>query len=221
MANDDRETFEALAQDLAEHTQRFPTGVSAEDARAMLAREMETVDHILADQPAAPLPSVPPAEPPAPSVSRREMPRGEMLLQKGADRTLVRKASPLEGEVYVKALRRIELLMTLCESGPLGAPSWRDRTLAVMQLNAKAAAWQAASEAPEQLAETRTKLAKDFALQRTLGLEAMSQLTPAFCRAKAAEFRELYLAHFCALLEDSNSLGFGSWEADPPPRIQG
>jgi hypothetical protein len=41
-----------------------------------------------------------------------------------------------ERHAVVKAMRRLHLLLLCPDSGPLGQPSWRDRALAVMALNA-------------------------------------------------------------------------------------
>lgn len=215
----DREALDALQQDMADHQRRFVGEVTGEQNRQLMAAELERVDQMLAERkPEAETPP-PPAPPPAPTIARESVAGREYLLRKEPDRPLVRVASPLEAEFLTRATARVELLLSLGDSGPLGAASWRDRLMAVMATKAKAASWKAAADAPEELAHSRATLEKDQRLLKTLGLETISQLTPAFARAKAAELEQQYLAEFLQVLEDSNALGFGDWKNPPAPNI--
>jgi len=78
---------------------------------------------------------------------------------------------------------------------------------------------RAAAQAPNELAETRRTCERDQRLLKLLGLETINELTPAFCRAKAAECERQYLFELVEVLDDSNALGFGDWKADPPKPV--
>jgi len=216
---DRHEGFELLQEDVAQHQRAHQGEVTAEANRVFLAGEMERVEQMLAAQPTLPAAEEAPALPPPPTVERRQVDGRQYLLARGPDRPLLRTASPLEAEFFVKASARCALLMELGDGGPLGAPSWRDRLLAVMATKGKAAAWTAAAQAPNELAETRRTCERDQRLLKLLGLETINELTPAFCRAKAAECERQYLFELVEVLDDSNALGFGDWKADPPKPV--
>lgn len=214
---DYHEGLDGLQADMAEHQRAFRGEVTAESNRQLAAAAIERLEKENADRKPEPAPPPPPAPPVIPITARKDRDGRQYIMRKEADRgSLLRKASPVEAEFMVKAQTRIEKLLTLRDSGPLGAASWRDRVLAVMSTKAKASSWKAAADAPEQLAHSRATLQHDQKLLKVLGLETISQLTPEFCRAKAAELERQYLAEFLQLLEDSNALGFGDWKNDAP-----
>lgn len=211
----DREALGELQADMAEHQRRFGGEVTAEDNRVLVSAELERIDRIAAETP-APMAAPPeaPAAPPPTTIAMKEVDGRRYLMKHEADRPLVRVASPIEAEFIVCAEARMLQLLELGDSGVRGAASWRDRVLAATAIKSKSAAWKAAAEAPEQLAETRRTCEKNQALLRVFGLETISQLTPAFCRAKQAELEQRYLHEFIELLEDSNRL-FGDWKNPP------
>jgi hypothetical protein len=112
------------------------------------------------------------------------------------------------------AYPRLMLLLSLPETGAMGQASWHQRVKAVMSQREKAGAWKAAADAPADLELYRYQIAKDQRLLKLFGLETISQLTPAFARAKQRELEEAFLNELCLLLDDSNAL-FGDWKADP------
>lgn len=214
----DREAFEDLQADMADHQRSHGREVTAAANQALLGPELARIEKMLAD---APVPSEPAPLPPPPvekSIERKDVGGRNYLLSKQADSSLIRVASPIEAEFLVLAEARMLLLLEHAETGVLGAASWKQRVLAVMATKAKAASWKAAAEAPEQLEQTRNTCRADYRLCKVLGLETISQLTPAFCRAKAHEFEQQFLHEFLELLEDSNPL-FGDWKNAPAPKL--
>lgn len=210
-----RDTLDAMQADMADHQRRFGGEVSAEANRSLIAGELEQAERLITHATAA-APEVP--APIEKSIKNAQVDGRNYLLSREQDRPLLRVASPIEAEFMVRAEARMMQLLTLGDTGAHGAASWRDRVLAVMEINGKAAAWKAAAEAPEQLAQTRRTCEHDQALLKVFGLETISQLTPAFCRAKAAEVQQQFLAAFIDLLESSNLL-FGDWKNPPGPKL--
>lgn len=210
-----RETLDALQADMAAHQRRFGGDVTAESNRVLVAGELEQAERMITHR------EEPAPEAPAPvekSIERAQVEGRNYLLSREQDRPIVRVASPIEAEFMVLAEARMMQLLALGDSGVRGAASWRDRVLAIMEIKGKAAAWKAAAAAPEQLAETRRTCERDQALLKVFGLETISQLTPAFCLAKAADVERQFLAAFLELLEDSNLL-FGDWKNPPGPKV--
>lgn len=214
----DREAFDALQSDMAEHQRRFGGEVTAAANQSLLGPELERVEKMLADCPTPADPEAPPPPPPEKTIDRKTVGDRSYLLSKQLDTPLVRVASPIEAEFLVLAEARMVLLLDACETGVRGAASWKQRVLAVMATKAKAASWKAAAEAPDQLRQTRETCAKDQRLLKVFGLETVSQLTPAFCREKAKEFEQQFLHEFLELLEASNAL-FGDWKNPPGPKV--
>jgi hypothetical protein len=215
----DQDAFEALQGDMADHQRRTGREVTAAANQALLGPELERAEKMIADATAAagtPAPEAPP--PVAKTIDRKDVKGRSYLLSKQEDTPLIRVASPIEAEFLVLAEARMVLLLDHAESGLLGAASWKQRVLAVMATKAKAASWKAAAEAPDQLEQTRNTCRADYRLCKVLGLETISQLTPAFCVAKAQEFEQQFLHEFIELLDTSTPL-FGDWKNAPAPKL--
>lgn len=205
---------------MAEHQRTFRGEATPEANRALAGQAMRELDRQRDEATPAPTETKTGPAPIETKTERKQVNGRDYLMHKGADKPLLRKASPLEAEFLVLAMARVELLMSKPDTGARGQASWRQRIMAVMQTKTRAAAWQAAADAPDELATTRATCEKDQKLLKVLGLETISQLTPAFARAKAAECNAQYLAEFLELLESSNPM-FGDWKEQPKKKIQG
>ena len=71
------------------------------------------------------------------TVEKRETDRGAYTITREADAPMFRTASEFEANVLKHAQPRIELLLSKQDSGPLGTPSWRAKTLAAMYFKVK------------------------------------------------------------------------------------
>ncbi len=150
-----REGLDGLQADMAAHQQRFGGGnVTASENQALAVGAIEQLERELADQ--KPAVHMTP-EQPAPIATTREIREGEhgrYVVDRGPDAPLdIRKASKAEHEFLTHALPRIELLITKLETGPLGQPSWHQRTLSVLKYKQDSIAFEKAGrpDVAEQL----------------------------------------------------------------------
>ena len=212
-----RDAIDALRGDMAGHQRRFGAdGMATDSANTRMATEL--VDRIAKEQaeakPVTPgLNAIPSAEPER--IATREINGSTYLTTRGGDQPdLVKPATPEQAWFLPRATARILKLLSLPDTGVLGAASWATKVKAVFALKNKSNAWLAAAAQPAELLRSRHQLERDQSNMKRMGLETISQLTPAFARAKAAELNSQYLAQFVRLLEDSNTLGFGDWKAE-------
>jgi hypothetical protein len=219
----DRETADLVRGDMAEHQKRFGREVTDGANAALLNVELEKLDNMRRDMRTSSgdvaMPTTEATAPRPTTIERKTVDGREFLLKTEVDRPLLRKANEFEAWFLSHAMPRMEKLMSLPERGILGAPSWRERVMAIMAIRNQATAWTAAAEAPAELLKSRHQIEKDQTLLKKMGLETISELTPAFARAKAQALNERYVNELCLLLEESNALGFGDWKADPEKKV--
>lgn len=227
MKRDYEAGLDGLQADMAAHQHRIGKEVTAEANRALAQDAIEKLDRQAGSTAPEPGP-VAPTIPIRPEVTREQRVLGERSYVVKKDTTadgqdlLLRKATAHEAWFLAHAMPRVALLLTKPESGPLGAPSWRDRVLAAMDIHSHAASLRAAAEDPTDFArqkraiDTMPPLEKNRVL-RALDIIATSELTPAFARKKADELDRKYLVTLCAILEDS-CVPFGDWKKDAPTK---
>ena len=221
MPGEDRDAFDAVQADMADHQRRFHGESTAESNRALAGEAMRQLDRKREEEKAAPAPEPLPPKPIETTTVRKEVNGREYLMRKEADtKPLLRKATVLEAEFLIRATERCQLLMSKPDTGPRGQASWRQRLLAVMQTKTKAASWQALADSPDDIATTRATCEKYQSQQKKHSHETNTQQTVDYARVKARELDQQYLAELLELLEASNPM-FGDWKEPPRPRILG
>jgi hypothetical protein len=143
--SDDLAAVDALREDMALHQRAHVGEVTDSKNHAMAAGVFERLDRKESeDRPAAPLPPV--ALPVKHGVST-EIKEGEhgsyRLTSSPVDDAKFRPASAFEHWFMTHAMPRVNLLLTKTETGPLGQPSWAQRTYAVMELQSRVAGLRA------------------------------------------------------------------------------
>ncbi len=146
MPDDLRSVRDELESDMAAHEQRHGE-VHALRNQALAAEALEALERKQAeDKPVAkaePVGSAPIER----SVERREINGNRYTVTRDADRTpMFRTASDFEAQVLAHAQPRLELLLSKRDSGPLGTPSWRNKTLAAMYFKVKSLEAKAAKQ---------------------------------------------------------------------------
>lgn len=134
---DYHEGLDGLQADMARHQRRYAGVEVTAEANRKLAQE--TIER-LEKQDAEAKPKPPPAAPEQPThaTQKHEIDGKVYTLDKAPDKTpMFRTATQFEHDVMRHAMPRLELLLTKMDSGPLGSPSWRDRTLAAMYFKVK------------------------------------------------------------------------------------
>jgi hypothetical protein len=198
---DIRDGLDAIQADMAAHQRRFSGEVTAEANRTLAASEFERLEKKWAEEAQRPQPH---ATEPAP---RLEPPRDEHREINGAQYTVssspvddvgFRAPSPAEVWFMEHAWPRVELLMTKIETGPLGEPSWQQRTMAVFAIKLQAV--EARTTARNALGGGNFAAASHYAQM-------------------GADLDRRYIEEFKELLEESSRV-FGDWKADAPKRIQ-
>lgn len=129
---------------MAAHQTRFSGEVTAEDNRLLAVDAIERLEREAVETKPAPAPSIAEPDPeaaitePEATTERREVDGKAYLLKKEPDSPILRKANAHEAWFLAHALPRIELLLEKKDTGPLGQPSWHQRTLAVLALKKQA-----------------------------------------------------------------------------------
>lgn len=142
---DYREGVDALQEDMARHQRRFAPEVTADANQKLAAATIERLEKEDAESKPAPPPHLPPTPPP--SVTKREIDGRKYTVDVAPDtQKLYRTATEFEQQVLKHAQPRIEMLLGKPESGPLGSPSWRERTLAAMYFKVKSLEARAAHQ---------------------------------------------------------------------------
>lgn len=119
-----REALDELRSDMAAHQrERARVDVTDQANHRLAADLLERIDRENADSKAPP------------SAPVRDF--AVDAVDVGPD-PLIRKANPQEHWFLVRAKPRIEMLLTKMETGPMGQPSWRQRTLAAMYFQERA-----------------------------------------------------------------------------------
>jgi len=131
------EGVEGLREDMALHQRRFSGEVTDSANHALAAEAIVRLEREQADAKPVPIASAPE---PMPATERREVNGRAYTVQREAvDTTKIRKASPEEHRFLTHALPRIELLLTKHDRGPMGQPSWHERTMAVLEIKSRVA----------------------------------------------------------------------------------
>ena len=133
MSEDFREGLEGLQADMAAHQTRFGREVTAEQNNWLAVEAIRQLDRQRAESAAPATPQV--SAPVAYSLERKvDGVHGQYIVEKTQDSAIrMRKASKVEHEWFQRAMPRVYWLLEQRESGLLGAPSWRARTLAVLK----------------------------------------------------------------------------------------
>ena len=152
--------LDGLLGDMSNHQRRVGEVPTAEENRKLATELIEKMDREETD--AKPATVARPAPPPteanhsAPNavggLERKEGQHGRYLMGKSlVDDTRMRKSNEAEHWFMSHAMPRAMLLLEKRETGPLGQASWRDRTLAVMELHTRVSSYRVAN----RLAEAR------------------------------------------------------------------
>jgi hypothetical protein len=140
VSEDLREGLDGLQSDMAGHQARFRGEVSGEANRSLAVSTIERLDRELADQEGRLQPNLPEVVAPAPierSVEKREVDGAKYVITKEPDAPMFRSATEFESQVMQHAWPRLQLLLAERDTGPLGQPSWHDRTKAAMFFKVK------------------------------------------------------------------------------------
>lgn len=136
---------DSFAHDMAEHQRLTGQEVTASQNERLALPMFERLEHAIEERAGRPPPAAAP-DPVSPEEHHRALAgelerRGRpgalerMGIQRYGDREPVRvRATRREIERARRIQRRLDLLLALPESGPLGEPSWRARALAVLSL---------------------------------------------------------------------------------------
>lgn len=132
------EGVDALQSDMARHQREIAGGeVTAAKNHAFAVATIERLEREQADAPPPAPPGHTPA--PAPTLDKKTIEDRTYTLDAAPSvAPMFRTASEFEHQVMRHAMPRIELLMSKQDTGALGTPSWRTRTLAAMYFKAKA-----------------------------------------------------------------------------------
>jgi hypothetical protein len=148
--NEAHEIVDALRSDMATHQARSSVEVTDAANHVIATQIAERVAREQADaKPFVPMPhAFDEPRPPTRQERRRVQREGKhgvyTIDATGRDDIGVRKANEGELWFFEHAMPRIKKLLTEKDTGPLGQPSWADRTWAVMQLCTHANDLQAA-----------------------------------------------------------------------------
>ena len=146
MANDELDLhagLDGILGDMSEHERRVGKLPDAEANRTLATELIQRMDREEADVKPAPklaAPSEPNHTHPAlvGGTERREGAHGRYVVNKSlVDDTRLRPANQAEHWFMTHAMPRAQLLLEKRETGPLGQASWRDRTLAVMEIHSR------------------------------------------------------------------------------------
>ena len=133
------EIRDSIEADMAGHEAR--TGeVHAARNQLMAAEALEQWERSQSDAKAPPPPSSDASVGSLPierTVEKRTTENGTYTVTREVDAQMFRSASDFETQVMIRARPRIDLLMSKEDSGPLGTPSWRAKTLAAMYFKVK------------------------------------------------------------------------------------
>src|SRR5688572_20522697 len=122
---------------MANHQRRFNGEVTADENQRLAVETIERLEKQDADRvPSQPKPA--PSTVPTHDVQRKTINGREYTIDKAPDKPMFRSATEFEHQVMRHAQPRIQLLLTKYDEGPLGTPSWNQRTLAAMYFKVKA-----------------------------------------------------------------------------------
>ncbi len=134
---DELAAVDALRNDMALHQRNHVGEVTDSKNHGMAAEAIARIEREQAEVKPAPAQADHPELHPV-TAERREGKHGNYLLSTSAtDDVKHRTATPAEHWFLTHAMPRVELLMSKLETGPLGQPSWMQRTFAVMELQSR------------------------------------------------------------------------------------
>lgn len=138
---------DGLESDMANHQRRFSGEVTARANHELAVQTIERIEKQDAEKRPPPVSPEPPPGPPPTGSEDRQVEDRKYVLDKGPDsKKMFRTASEFEHQVLRHAMPRVRLLMTKVESGLLGTPSWRARTMAAMYFKVKSVEAQRAGK---------------------------------------------------------------------------
>jgi len=137
LSRDYAEGVDGLQADMAKHQRQFAGEVTADANRRLAIQAIELLEKQDAEKKSAPAaPAATPA--PAPEVTTRTIEDRTYTRDVAPDKApMYRTATEFEHQVLRHAMPRITRLMGEMDSGPLGSPSWHDKTLAAMFFKVK------------------------------------------------------------------------------------
>lgn len=128
---------DALQADMARHQRQFAPEVTATENQKLAIETIERLEKQDADRPLS-ADAGGATQPPLPPVNEKRSVDGrEYTLDRAPDRPMYRTATQFEEQVLKHAQPRLALLMTKEDTGPLGSPSWKMRTLSAMYFKVK------------------------------------------------------------------------------------
>lgn len=142
MPEDLREGLDLLQADMAGHQARFRGEVSGEANRVLAVDAIERMERQANEEagrirPTQPEPAAPPVQP---DEVREVEDKRYQITRSQTDDVAMRSASPAEAWFLAHAMPRVELLLSKLDTGPLGEPSWNQRTMAVMAIKERSVA---------------------------------------------------------------------------------
>ena len=142
MPEDLRDGVDALQADMAGHQSRFRGEVSGEANRVLAVDAIERLERKLDDEAGRikPKPSEPVAPPVQPDEVREVEDKRYQITRSQTDDVQMRSATPAEAWFLAHAMPRVELMLSKLDTGPLGEPSWNQRTMAVMAIKERSVA---------------------------------------------------------------------------------
>lgn len=162
---------DALQGDMARHQRQFAPEVTATANQKLAVETIERLEKQDADEKPLAEGAGNATQPPLPPINeKRDVDGREYTLNRAPDVPMYRTASQFEEQVMAHAKPRIQLLMSKMDSGPLGSPSWQQRTLAAMYFKVKSL---------EAIQAKRTDLAEYY--ERAFQLD-LSELLEASCQ---------------------------------------
>lgn len=172
MPDDLRDVRDDLERDMALHEINHGDGeVHAARNQAIAAQALEQFERERAALTTV-KPDVHGSTPIERSVESRDVDGKKYTVTREADTApMFRSASEFEAQVIKRAQPRIDLLMSKLDSGPLGTPSWRNKTLAAMYFKVKSLEAKAAGQV-----DLETYYERAFQLDLAELLEASNQI---------------------------------------------
>lgn len=169
MERDMNAGLEALQADMAAHQRATGREVTARANQHLAAEAFQRLERQLDDRAAPAAPAAPtPIE--AKRETREVDGRRYTFSTSPNDDVALRTATPAEAWFLEHALPRVELLLSKKDTGPLGQPSWEQRTLAVLALKQHSLALSASGK-PEYRDQAEL-LDRRYMLELTELLEA-------------------------------------------------
>lgn len=159
-----RDGFDAFTEDMAEHQRTHGVMPTPAANQNLAAAEFEQLEHKGAFAPRDAAPAIAEPEPEPELREQREVNGREYTLTKDQRHGDLPVLPGRERQEMVKILQRLRMLLKLEDTGPLGAPSWRTRVIAVMDAIAVRNNWLEFLTLLDPLLEESSKYFGDWAV---------------------------------------------------------